>query len=190
MVYRTLSDWKSIKPISEANTRAFVKMVERLERCWFDMKRMHWEREMNTASMERFMEKITHLTQRREWIIASEQHKNFGNIFEVLMEFLLKPSIAYKGQDDVCVSRSVHQLVVILLVEEFTENIVRHDINSYFVSCTTLLASRWSLYISHVIFSYRVRWLWLTILNNILHYLFPQCCVCNLCKFRGNEMVK
>ena len=78
LVDAVLSDLKSIKPISEGDTRGFVRMIERFERCWLDMKRMRLEREMNTASMVSFVEKIMPATQRHEWVIASEKHRNSG----------------------------------------------------------------------------------------------------------------
>ena len=45
---------------------------------------------MNTTSMVSFVEKIMPGTQRREWVIASEKHRNSVNILKLLMEFLFR----------------------------------------------------------------------------------------------------
>ena len=44
LVDTVLCELKSIKPISEGNNKGFVTMVEKLERCWLDLKRMNLER--------------------------------------------------------------------------------------------------------------------------------------------------
>ena len=65
-------------------------MVEKFERCWLDMRRMNLEREMNTVNMVSFVERIMPGTQRREWVIWSEKYRNSTDLFEKLMEFLLR----------------------------------------------------------------------------------------------------
>ena len=90
LVDTILCDLKTIKPIGEGDTKSFIRVVEKLERCWLDMKRMSLEKEMNTTSMVSFIEKIMPSTQKREWVLWSEQYRNSGNLFEKLLEFLLR----------------------------------------------------------------------------------------------------
>ena len=90
LVDTVLCDLKSIKPINEGDIKGFVRMVEKFERCWLDMRRMNLEREMNTVNMVSFVERIMPGTQRREWVIWSEKYRNSTDLFEKLMEFLLR----------------------------------------------------------------------------------------------------
>ncbi|XP_045127294.1 uncharacterized protein LOC123513898 [Portunus trituberculatus] len=90
LVDTLLCDLKSTKPINEGDIKGFVRMVEKFERCWLDMRRMNLEREMNTVNMVSFVERIMPGTQRREWVIWSEKYRNSTDLFERLMEFLLR----------------------------------------------------------------------------------------------------
>lgn len=60
---------------------------------------------------------------RGHWRLAqvkSVKQSRDGKVRDVVVRYKIKrPGITYKGQDDVCVNRSIHKLVVILPVEEF-----------------------------------------------------------------------
>lgn len=53
--------------------------------------------------------------------VKSVKSCRYDKIRYVIVRYKIKrPGNTYKGQDDVCVSRSVHRLVVTLTVEEMT----------------------------------------------------------------------
>ncbi|XP_068229339.1 uncharacterized protein [Palaemon carinicauda] len=90
LVDAVLSDLKSIKPGNNGDNRAFVKMVERVERCWLDLQKMDLEGEMNTANTVSYIEKLLPITQKREWVQIAEEHRSPTEFFKYLMAFLLK----------------------------------------------------------------------------------------------------
>ncbi|XP_068212576.1 uncharacterized protein [Palaemon carinicauda] len=90
LVDAVLSDLKSIKPVNDGDNRAFVKMVERVERCWLDLQKMDLEGEMNTANTVSYIEKLLPITQKREWVQIAEEHRSSTELFKHLMAFLLK----------------------------------------------------------------------------------------------------
>lgn len=52
--------------------------------------------------------------------MKSVKQSRDSKVRDVVVRYKIKrPGITYKGQDDVCVNRSIHKLVVILPVEEF-----------------------------------------------------------------------
>ncbi|KAK4324215.1 hypothetical protein Pmani_005217 [Petrolisthes manimaculis] len=85
-----LCDLKSLRKISDGDSKGFVKMVEKVERCWLDLKRMNLASEMNTSNTVSHIEKILPMTQKREWVILAEDITDPQKIFEELLEFLLK----------------------------------------------------------------------------------------------------
>jgi hypothetical protein len=52
-----LSELKGLKNIPEGDHMKFISMVETVETCWLDLKRMKLESEMNTATMISQIEK-------------------------------------------------------------------------------------------------------------------------------------
>lgn len=90
LVDAVVSDLKSLKPIKDGDNRNFVKMVEKIERCWLDLKRSNLEDEMNTASKVSCVEKVLPSIKKREWVMCAEIHRNSPELFKWLMDFLLK----------------------------------------------------------------------------------------------------
>ncbi|XP_068235508.1 uncharacterized protein [Palaemon carinicauda] len=90
LVDAVLSDLKSIKPVNDGDNRAFVKMVERVERCWLDLQKMDLEGEMNTFNTVSYIEKLLPITQKREWVQIAEEHRSSTELFKHLMAFMLK----------------------------------------------------------------------------------------------------
>ena len=67
-----INDLKNIKPLSDGDSKGFIDMVDKVERCWLDMKRRDLEDEMNTTSMCSYIERVLPSTQKREWVIFSD----------------------------------------------------------------------------------------------------------------------
>ena len=85
-----INDLKTIKPLEAGDSKGFAAMVDKVERCWLDLKRTELEQEMNTTATVSYIEKILPDIQKRAWIIQSEEHRNSPNLFLILKEFLLK----------------------------------------------------------------------------------------------------
>ena len=60
---------KSIRPVSDCDSKKFIAMVDILERCWLDLQRMDLTEEMDTVAMVSMREKLLPPVQKRECII-------------------------------------------------------------------------------------------------------------------------
>lgn len=58
LTYSVLSEIKSLKPVVEGNPKKFVDMVNTVERCWLDLKKMGLSSEMNTTTMVTQVERL------------------------------------------------------------------------------------------------------------------------------------
>ena len=65
-------------------------MVEEVEHCFLDLKKVGLEKEMNSASMVSYIERVLPAMQKREWVIYSDIHKDSKDLFMLLMDFLLR----------------------------------------------------------------------------------------------------
>jgi hypothetical protein len=97
-----LSELKGLKNIPEGDHMKFISMVETVETCWLDLKRMKLESEMNTATMISQIEKLLPPLQKREWALRKQRFQlktrtGFHDFFQFLLEE--KNAIEYM-QDD------------------------------------------------------------------------------------------
>ena len=66
-------------------------MVDIVERCWLDLKRMGLTEEMDTVATVSMIEKLLPSVQKREWIISLDASStNYKGMFERLLNYLLR----------------------------------------------------------------------------------------------------
>ena len=111
-----IHDIKSIRPINDGDSKKFIAMVDVIERCWLDLKRMDLSEEMDTVAMVSMIEKLLPPVQKREWIIQVDS-KNFTSkgMFEELLNYLLREKrvIEYTEHDlRADKSRVIHQTIM------------------------------------------------------------------------------
>ena len=92
IVDNILEDLKTLKVVSEGDHRGFMNMVNKVERCWLDLKKMNLDKEMNSVHMVSHIEKILPPTQKREWVIIAQDTEDCM-LFESLINFLLKEKL-------------------------------------------------------------------------------------------------
>ena len=86
-----VNEIKSIKPIQDGDSKNFVAMVDIVERCWLDLKRMGLTEEMDTVATVSMIEKLLPSVQKREWIISLDaSNTNYKGMFERLLNYLLR----------------------------------------------------------------------------------------------------
>ena len=82
---------KSIRPVSDGDSKKFIAMVDILERCWLDLQRMDLTDEMDTVAMVSMIEKLLPPVQKREWIIRVDSRSfQSKGMFEELLKYLLR----------------------------------------------------------------------------------------------------
>ena len=84
-----INELKNIRPINEGDSKGFINLANKVERCWLDLKGMNLEKEMNTASMCSYIEKVMPSTQKRDWVTIAEKNRNSKDLFILLKDFLL-----------------------------------------------------------------------------------------------------
>ena len=115
VVDSVLKDLKSLNPVRDDDSSGLISMIDVVERCWLDLKRLGLEKEMNTSTMITIIEKLLPRTQRREWILHKQlvaSELGGTDKFTALMEYLLREKTAIEYiSADVCQSEkkgSVH----------------------------------------------------------------------------------
>ena len=91
-----LHDLRSLKRISDGDYRALYKMIETVENCWLDLKRMNLQSEMDTTSMLSTIEKLLPEVQKREWTLQKPENSKFSK----LLDFLIKEKNAIEYMSD------------------------------------------------------------------------------------------
>lgn len=78
-------------------------MVEVVENCWLDLKKIELVYEMNTSTMVSQREKLLPVVQKMEWIIMKQELKasDYKDIFRTFLDFLLreKHALEYMHSD-------------------------------------------------------------------------------------------
>ena len=82
-----LQDIKNLRRVPDGDSRGFYKMIEVIENCWLDLKRMGLQAEMDTTTMLSMIEKLLPDLQKREWTL---QKSSGSQTFIALYEFLKK----------------------------------------------------------------------------------------------------
>lgn len=85
-----VSDLKSLKKIADGDSKGFIKMVDQVEQCWLDLKKVNLDDELNTANVVSHIEKILPSLQKREWVIKADDVSITSDLFPELLKFLKK----------------------------------------------------------------------------------------------------
>ena len=71
LVGSILYEIKLIPPIKENDSVGLINLVNTIERCRLDLKKLKLEREMNTSTMTSHVERLLPPIQKREWTIQT-----------------------------------------------------------------------------------------------------------------------
>ena len=85
-----IRDLKSLKRVSDGDSKGFIKMDDQVEQCWLDLKRVNLSSELNTAHVVCHIEKVLPPGQKREYVIKAEEVSNTADLFPNLLELLQK----------------------------------------------------------------------------------------------------
>ncbi|XP_068247848.1 uncharacterized protein [Palaemon carinicauda] len=121
LVDAVLSDLKSIKPVNDGDNRAFVKMVERVDRCWLALQKMDLEGEMNTANTVSYIEKLLPITQKRQ-VNEEDMIASIKGIPEKHNELLQRVDQPTQIVTNLCKNNDTLQTGKCLLHEKGTHN--------------------------------------------------------------------
>ncbi|CAC5363493.1 unnamed protein product [Mytilus coruscus] len=75
LIDHILNELKRLKKVQEGDNMKFISLVETVEKCWLDLKRMNLEAEMNTATMVSQIEKLLPPIQKREWALRKTEDR-------------------------------------------------------------------------------------------------------------------
>lgn len=107
-----ISDLKALKRINEGDTKGFIRMVDQVEQCWLDLKKINLNEELNTAHVVSHIERVLPTLQKREWVIKAEEVSATSDLFPTLLKFLqrerkvleyMNSSIRSTGSDKISV---------------------------------------------------------------------------------------
>lgn len=88
---------KSINRVAEGDTKSMIHMIETVEMCWLDLKRLNLESEMNTTTMISDIEKLLPELQKREWTLHKPEKAEFTHLKDFLVKE--KQAIEYMTED-------------------------------------------------------------------------------------------
>lgn len=96
-----LCELKGLKPVKDGEHREFVSMVDVVDNCWLDLKKMDLEREMDTSTMVSQIERLLPSVQKREWALQKQRPSPKSQVFNFLLDFLLqeKQAMEYINAD-------------------------------------------------------------------------------------------
>ena len=92
-----LQQLKSIDRVQDGDQKNLVQMIETVETCWLDLKRLGLEAEMKTATMVSTIERALPNTQKREWTLQKPDH---GDKFTGLLAYLVKEKAAVEYMNE------------------------------------------------------------------------------------------
>ena len=97
-----LAELKRLKRIPDNDYRKFVSMVDVVERCWLDLKRLDLETEMNTTTMISQIERLLPSIQKREWSLQKHRAEAKKHLvkFPDFLHFLLEEKQAMEYMED------------------------------------------------------------------------------------------
>ncbi|CAC5377182.1 unnamed protein product [Mytilus coruscus] len=82
LIDHILNELKRLKKVQEGDNMKFISLVETVEKCWLDLKRMNLEAEMNTATMVSQIEKLLppiQKTKRKDKYFDANESENDEN---------------------------------------------------------------------------------------------------------------
>lgn len=83
-----IGDLKCLRKISDGNTKDFIKMVDQVEQCSLDLKKVNLSDELNTANVVSNIERVLPSLQKREWVKRAETVSTTNQLFPELLKFL------------------------------------------------------------------------------------------------------
>ena len=97
-----MKDLKGLKRVADGDYKALHRMIETVENCWLDLKRMNLESEMDTTSMLSTVEKLLPEVQKREWTLQKPlaSHEDGSSRFSKLLAFLIREKTAIEYMSD------------------------------------------------------------------------------------------
>ncbi|KAK4298604.1 hypothetical protein Pmani_029055 [Petrolisthes manimaculis] len=113
-----ISEIKALKPVVEGNSKRFVDMVNTVERCWLDLKKMGLSSGMNTTTMVTQVERLLPATQKREWVLVVQDLPDRSKLFEELLKFLLREKTVIEYMDNELRVTSSSKAMVLNCVNE------------------------------------------------------------------------
>jgi len=88
---------KSLTRVADGDIKGLVHMIETVEMCWLDLKRLKLESEMNTTTMISEIEKLLPLIQKREWTLHKPENAEFIHLKDFLVKE--KQAVEYMTED-------------------------------------------------------------------------------------------
>lgn len=85
-----ISDLKCLRKIADGDTESFIKMVDQVDQCWLDLKKVNLSDELNTANVVSHIEKVLPSLQKREWVMVAGGVSTTSQLFPELLKFLKK----------------------------------------------------------------------------------------------------
>ena len=87
-----MSQLKRLKPMAEGEPKKFIGLVETVESCWLDMRRLHMEGEMRSITIISQIEMPILLVTSCEWAITKQKFKLVTNVdqFQSFLKFLIQ----------------------------------------------------------------------------------------------------
>ena len=92
-----LQQIKSLTRVADGDTKGLVHMIETVEMCWLDLKRLKLESEMNTTTMISEIERLLPTLQKREWTLQKPNNAEFIHLKDFLVKE--KQAVEYMTED-------------------------------------------------------------------------------------------
>ena len=93
-----ISDLHALKPVADGDDKGLIKMIDTVETCYLDLKKVKLQAEMSSTNVLGMVERVMLLTQKREWVAVMDDN-GCSLDFDKLLEYLLtqKRKIEYMG---------------------------------------------------------------------------------------------
>ena len=88
---------KSLTRVADGDIEGLVHMIETVEMCWLDLKRLKLESEMNTTTMISEIERLLPTIQKREWTLQKPENADFMHLKDFLVKE--KQAVEYMTED-------------------------------------------------------------------------------------------
>ena len=95
-----LNELKNLKKVDDDDSKRFVQMVDVIERCYLDLKKVNLQSEMNTVFMLGQFEKKLPASRMHDWALEKHKIAPGKKQFDVLLEYLRNQRIAMEYADE------------------------------------------------------------------------------------------
>ena len=83
-----ISDLRALKPVADGDDKGLIKMIDTVETCYPNLKKMKLRAEMTSTNVLGMVERVMPLTQKREWVAVMDDN-GCSQDFDKLLEYLL-----------------------------------------------------------------------------------------------------